>query len=194
MRPARPGAGSSVRWRAERCILCPQDLGRRCRRDCPHRTFRDMDSGRFVRAPWSRALCSWRQQRVGFSTARAPPAARCRPARRRQMRGEPAHRHPRERGTDEAEGRVRARDAVGGWVWLAGRVRNRSRRAIVVDDNWSFASEANHAPAPLAGGRPYMKRRTMTPPITSPSLKSCRGESGWPLWHATHASTFATSA
>ena len=82
----------------------------------------------------------------------------------------------------------------GGWVWLACRVRNRIRRAIMIDDNWFFAGGADHASALLDRGRPYMKRRTMTPPITSPSLKSRRGESAWPLWHATHASTFATSA
>ena len=38
------------------------------------------------------------------------------------------------------------------------------------------------------------KTRTTTPPITSPSLKSRRGDSGWLLWHVTHASTTATSA
>ena len=47
----------------------------------------------------------------------------------------------------------------------------------------------------LLGHRhPHKKRRMMTPPITSPSLKSRRGDSGWPLWQATHASTFAASA
>ena len=36
--------------------------------------------------------------------------------------------------------------------------------------------------------------RITTPPITSPSLKSLRGLSAWPLWQLTQAGEIATSA
>ncbi len=55
------------------------------------------------------------------------------------------------------------------------------------------------APAPspnLAGVSPgdichSIGMRMTTPPITSPTLRSLRGESLWPLWHSTQASTTA---